>query len=122
MAPRLSRRKIIQSFGCTVAATALTSKRGAVSARNAEWPPAAGPATPKICLGVRADPDATGMRRIKQIGVDYVLTGGPPIPWTEADVRDRITLFKTGGLTLCNMMIGGFPKTIYGRAGRDEEI
>jgi len=29
---------------------------------------------------------------------------------------------KTGGLTLGNMMIAGFPKTLYGQPGRDEEI
>lgn len=122
MPPRLSRRKIIQSFGCTLAGTALTSRPVAVSRQQREWPPVDNASTPKICLGVRADLDAAGMRRIKQIGVDYVLTGGPPIPWTEDAVRDRIRLFKTGGLTLCNMMIGGFPKAIYGQAGRDEEI
>src|SRR4030095_1103997 len=102
MAPRLSRRKIIQSFGCTVAATALTSKPAAGPAQKSQWPPVDNPSSPEICLGVRADLDAAGMRRIKQIGVDYVLTGGPPIPWTEDVVRDRIKLFKTGGLTLCN--------------------
>ena len=29
---------------------------------------------------------------------------------------------KTGGLTLGNLMIGGFTNTLYGRPGRDEEI
>ena len=29
---------------------------------------------------------------------------------------------KAGGLTLGNLMIAGFPKTIYGKPGRDEEI
>jgi mannonate dehydratase len=29
---------------------------------------------------------------------------------------------KVGGLTLGNMMIGGFAKTLYGKPGRDEEI
>jgi len=29
---------------------------------------------------------------------------------------------KAGGVTLGNLMIGGFPNTIYGRPGRDEEI
>jgi hypothetical protein len=31
-------------------------------------------------------------------------------------------LLKTGGLTLGNMMIAGFPSDVYGRPGRDEEI
>ena len=62
------------------------------------------------------------MRRVKQIGVDYVLTGGPKIPWTEADVRSRIERFQAGGLTLCNMMISGFNDVIWGRPGADAQI
>ncbi len=90
--------------------------------QKSSWPLAESSSTPKICLGVRPDIDEAGMRRIKQIGVDYVLSGGPPIPWTEDVVRERVNRFKAGGLTLCNMMISGFPNTIYGRPGRDEEI
>ncbi len=84
--------------------------------------------TPKICLEVGAGGlsagtvDEAGMRRIKQLGVDYVLMGGPRIPWEEAEVRSRIERLKSGGLTLFNMMIGGFPNTLYGKPGRDEEI
>jgi mannonate dehydratase len=29
---------------------------------------------------------------------------------------------KSAGLSLGNLMIGGFPNTLYGRPGRDEEI
>jgi mannonate dehydratase len=87
-----------------------------------------GPDTPKLCLEVGAgrlaagDTDEAGMRRIKQLGVDYVLTGGPRIPWEEAELRGRIEKLKSAGLTLYNLMIGGFPKTLYGQPGRDEEI
>ena len=62
------------------------------------------------------------MRRVKQLGVDYVVMGGPPIPWQEEDVRARIDHLHSGGLKLFNMMISGFPNTLYGRPGRDEEI
>ena len=48
--------------------------------------------------------------------------GGPKMPWEEAEIRSRIERLKNGGLTLFNMMISGFPKTLYGQAGRDEEI
>jgi len=78
--------------------------------------------TPKICLGVAATLDESGMRRVKQIGVDYVLTSGPKIPWTEDDIRDRIDRFRAGGLTLCNMMISGFNDVIWGRPGADAQI
>ena len=62
------------------------------------------------------------MRRIKQLGVDHVLMGGPAIPWREDDLRSLMARLKEGGLTLGNMMISGFPNTLYGRPGRDEEI
>ena len=92
-----------------------------------------GPDTPKLCLEMTLGPpagrnlaagwlDEAGMGRIKQIGVNHVHMTGPKIPWQEADIRARMEKLKTGGLTLGNMMVGGFPNTIYGRPGRDEEI
>ena len=59
------------------------------------------------------------MRRLAQIGVGYVLTGGPRMPWTEADIRGRMEQYKAGGLTLCNLMISGFDDVIWGRPGAD---
>jgi mannonate dehydratase len=91
-------------------------------AAQARWPIREGADTPKLCLGIAANSDDAAMRRVKQIGVDYVLSGGPRIPWEEADLRARMERLKAGGLSLCNLMIGGFPNTLYGRAGRDEEI
>jgi mannonate dehydratase len=83
---------------------------------------------PKICLEISGGALAAGtfeeegMRRIKQLGVDYVLMGGPRIPWQESEIRARMERLKSGGLTLFNMMIDGFRNTLYGRPGRDEEI
>src|SRR5437763_3975922 len=48
--------------------------------------------------------------------------GGPRIPWTEEQIRSIMDKLKSGGLSLGNLMIGGFPKTLYGQPGRDEEI
>lgn len=76
---------------------------------------------PKIALELSSTDDA-GMRRVKQLGVNDVLTGGPPIPWQESDLQPLIDKLKAGGLSLGNLMIGGFPKTLYGKPGRDEEI
>jgi mannonate dehydratase len=87
-----------------------------------DWPPAAAATAPRICLGIGANADAKQMRRYKQIGVDYVLMGGPRIPWTEPVLRALLERFRAGGLEVVNLMIGGFPNTLYGRAGRDAEI
>jgi mannonate dehydratase len=82
-----------------------------------------GPDTPKICAPIaRENLNEAAIRRVKQIGVNYVLTGGPPIPWNEAELRSFVSTLASGGLTLGNMMIAGFPNTIFGRPGRDEEI
>jgi mannonate dehydratase len=119
MIANLSRRSIIQAAG------ALAVPLGAAPIPG---PRAEGPTTPKICLESGAGSlsaggqDPEGMRRIKQLGVDHVLIGGPRIPWEEGQVRYIMENFKSGGLFLENMMISGFPNAIYGRPGRDEEI
>jgi mannonate dehydratase len=87
-----------------------------------DWPPAEGEGVPKLCLGSGRGADVKEMRRFKQIGVDHVLMGGPEIPWTEAGLRALVERFRAGGLAVVNLMIAGFPNTLYGRAGRDEEI
>lgn len=123
--PRLPRRQLLQAAG---AAALLASGPSTAPARQTSGAPKfkgmppEGPATPKICLGGYGIKDEAAMRRLKQIGVDHVLTGGPPIPWTEEEVRRRIDFFKAGGLTLCNMMISGFNDVIWGRPGADEQI
>ncbi|WP_199200206.1 twin-arginine translocation signal domain-containing protein [Adhaeribacter arboris] len=95
---------------------------GANTAKNAEWPIKIGENMPRLTVGVSSDALVAEMRQIKQIGVDYVLMGGPPIPWTVESLREIMDRFKAEGLTVINMMIGEHPNTIYGREGRDEEI
>lgn len=120
MKARLSRRNLIQAAGAAAAAPALAR------AMSRPWPIVEGPDTPKLCLGLwdGGDPNQpeASMRRIKQLGVDYVLSGGPRIPWQEEELRTRIERCRAAGLTLYNLMISGFPNVIYGRPGRDEEI
>lgn len=123
MDSNLSRRTILQVAGGAALASAPLGAADSSGLRQE----AAG--TPKICLemgggGLSAGGfDDAGIRRVKQLGVDYVLSGGPrTIPWEESDLRARIDQLKAGGITLFNMMIGGFRNTIYGKPGRDEEI
>lgn len=85
------------------------------------WPVLEGPDTPKLCIGAGSG-DEKDMKLIKQMGVDYVLMGGPPIPWKKETLRSIMDKYKANGLTVINMMISGFNNSIYGRTGRDEEI
>jgi mannonate dehydratase len=101
-------------------ALAPAAAAGPEAAEARTWPPAEGDDTPKLCLG--AGPDPKQMRRFKQIGIDHVLMGGPPIPWTETALRALVDRYRSGGLHVANLMIDGFPNALYGRPGRDEEI
>jgi mannonate dehydratase len=115
----VSRRKLFQTAG----AAALTAPLAASAATMPE-PRFEGKDTPKICLGI-ADGGGiseAGARRIKQLGVDYVAGGGPPIPWDEARIRAIVDKQKSYGLTVANLMLAGFNNAIYARPGRDEEI
>lgn len=127
MSPGYSRRKMMQTISTAAFFPALisaeTSAASKVLVMRSE-----GPDTPKICLemgvgrlaaGGQSEP---GMRRVKQLGVDHVLTGGTHIPWQESEIRSLMDTLKTGGLSLGNMMIAGFPNTLYGKPGRDGEI
>ena len=116
MQSRFSRRSMMEAVGATALAPSL-----GLSAPSKSWPVEEGPNTPKLCLLSQAR-DEAGIRRLKQLGVDHIIMGGPPIPWKEEDIRAQVERLKAGGLTLYNMMIGGFNDAIYARPGRDEQI
>ena len=122
-----SRRSLLRLLGAT-ALSAVPGPTLSFPASSADE--AARVGVPKIALELSRSGsnfatgivDEAGMRRLKQLGVNDVLMGGPQIPWREDDLRALMDKLKTGGLTLGNLMIYGFPKTIYGKPGRDEEI
>ncbi len=87
--------------------------------------------TPKICLevglaapaGVTADEAASASaKRIRQLGVEHVISGGGRIPWEESRLKELMERLKANGLTLANLMISGFPNAIYNRPGKDADI
>jgi mannonate dehydratase len=86
--------------------------------------PQEGPETPKLAtaLPLRSGVTDEAIRKVIQLGVYHVLSGGPAIPWTVEELQPIVDKLKGGGLTLGNLMIDGFTNTLYGRAGRDEEI
>src|SRR3954452_16092473 len=85
--------------------------------------PSEGPNTPKIGAPVNGRDLSDGaIRAVRQLGVEYVLMGGGPMPWTAEQLRPMMDKLNAGGLTLGNVMISGFNNTIYGKPGRDEEI
>jgi mannonate dehydratase len=113
-----SRRNLIKGVASTALLPSLLPGRDSQGEIKGE-----GPHTPKLCAPIDGrDISQAAMRKIKQIGVNHVLMGGPRMPWTEDQLRPIVDKLKEGGLSLGNMMIGGFPETIYGRRGRDSEI
>jgi mannonate dehydratase len=119
----LSRRRLIQAAGLLGVPIPTTLGRADSGPRNS------GVDTPKICLELgrshlaAGSEDEAGALRVKQLGVDHVIAGYPGrIPWQEARLRGLMDRLKSLGLTVGNIMISGFPNTIYGRPGRDAEI
>ena len=122
MSVNLSRRRIVQAAG----AAAVSASSGAAQAIRG--PRAEGENTPKICQQIGSlrysagGFDEAGMRRIKQLGVNYVLTGEIPAPWEEGALRETMARLKGAGLTLRHMYLPGLRNAVFGRPGRDEEI
>lgn len=128
MSPNLSRRDLVAGMCSTALVSTALPALAKIEAKKAAGSlpvgmPQEGPGTPKLAapLDARNITDKS-MREVKQLGVNHVLMGGPPMPWTEPQLRSMIDKCKTGELTISNMMIGGFPNTLYGRPGRDQEI
>ena len=120
MSRDVSRRRLMQAVG---AAALFQPAASTALAEVTE-----GKDTPKICLEVGTHSlsagalSEAGARRLKQLGVNYALSGGPRIPWEPQQLQERMDSLKAGGVTLGNLMIGGFSNAIYGKPGRDEEI
>jgi mannonate dehydratase len=92
------------------------------AAKKVRWPVLEGPDTPKLALNCPSDASTARMRMHKQFGDDYVLMGGPPLPWTESSLRTIMDRFQAEGLTVINMMLPSLAAIIYRREGRDDQI
>jgi len=125
----ISRRSLIKGLAMT--ALTPTLLRVAASAQSQEKPwwlgdgmPQEGADTPKIACAINlaGGVTAAAIRGVVQLGVYHALSGGPALPWTAGELQPLVDRLRAKGVTLGNLMIGGFPNTIYGRPGRDEEI
>jgi mannonate dehydratase len=129
MRSAISRRTMIRTMSAAALSPALRPLAAMAQQGSTPWwlgdgMPQEGATTPRIACAIDLRTGVTGeaIRRVVQLGVYHVLSGGPPIPWSVSQLQPWIDKLKAGGVTLGNLMIGGFPKTIYGRPGRDEEI
>jgi len=125
----ISRRRLIKGLATTALAPALLRVAVSAQSEGKRWwlgdgMPQEGADTPKVACGIDLANGITGaaIRSVVQLGVYHVLSGGPTLPWTASELQPLVDKLKTNGVTLGNLMIGGFPNTIYGRPGRDEEI
>ena len=62
-----------------------------------KWPVLEGPDTPKLALNCPSNATQARMRMHKQFGDDYILMGGPPLPWTESGLRTIMDRFQAVG-------------------------
>jgi mannonate dehydratase len=124
----ISRRHAIQA----AIGTAALAAEAAQTASAAQVPPAPkeGKGTPKIAVGMGDGFPPNGDRavaakRIKQLGVDHVLSGGPgALPWTTEVLTTLMEPWKANGIEVSNLMIGLSSDILYGKPGakRDEDI
>lgn len=123
-----SRRDLLKGIATTALMPTLVPAAGRGQDTDRWWlgtgMPQEGPATPKIAdaIDFREPLTDQAIRRVVQLGVYHVLGNGPRIPWETSQIQPLHDKLKSAGVTLGNLMIGGFPNTIYGRPGRDEEI
>lgn len=149
MLSSFSRRALLKGIASSAALPVLLNERSTAAQNSASQPesseqieaqvpdskrgkwwlghgmPQEGPNTPKIAAPIDARPGADltlAIRRVRQLGVTHLLGGGPRIPWTVDDLQPLVSQLKSHGMALGNLMIAGFPNTLYGRPGRDEEI
>jgi len=131
-----NRRDFIKKSSSIVAGISLTGvssciKTGNKNSKNpravenrkiVEWPIRENPKTPKLCMNISVNANEDQMRKIKQMGSDYIVMGGLSIPWKEENLHYIIDRFKQEGLAVICMNIGRIPNTIYGTDERDTEI
>lgn len=129
MQSNFSRRNLLKGMATTALAPGLLSTAAIAQTDKKPWwlgngMPQEGPDTPKIASSISLRNGVTDeeIRGVVQIGVYHVLSGGPEIPWEVSKLQPIVDKLKAGGVTLGNLMISGFPNTVYGRKGRDEEI
>ena len=122
------RRELLKGLAAGVVTSLLPSSVTAQSDANPWWlgdgMSQEGAGTPKIACAINLADGVTdaAIRGVVQIGVYHVLSGGPALPWSVGQLRPLVEKLKAGGVALGNLMIGGFPNTLYGKPGRDEEI
>ncbi|HVW75028.1 MAG TPA: mannonate dehydratase [Rhizomicrobium sp.] len=124
----LSRRGMMAASGATL----LAGAGGAWAASDTNGMPQEGPDTPKLTMYISADPTESEMKKIKQIGINWVdMPDMPPPPWTQDWFRKRMDLLATQGLKLGIVMVPWFKngamepeflKVVHGLPGRDEMI
>ena len=125
----ITRRKLMMYLSSAACASAFRPLAAIAQQRDTPWwlgdgMPQESATTPKIATAIdlRHGPTDEAIRSVVQLGVYHVLSGGPPTPWSVSELQPWVDKLKAAGVTLGNLMIGGFPKTIYGQPGRDEEI
>src|SRR4051812_19867191 len=124
---KLTRRKALQA----ARATALSPLAAHIlTAAQVPAAPKEGKGTPKIAVGMGDGGTAAGRGasaqdrgaaagRIKQLGVDHVLSGGPgALPWTVESLTAVMAPWKAADIEVSNLMINVSKDIICGKAGK----
>ena len=125
----LSRRDAIKGIGGVAFASAMAPLAAMGEQGKKPWwlgdgMPQESAETPKIACAIdlHNGPADEAIRGVVQLGVYHVLSGGPEMPWIASELQPWMDKLKASGVMLGNLMINGFPKTLYGQPGREQEI
>lgn len=132
---KFSRRTALEILGAGALAPGVAFSQ---ETNQVPAPPEESKGTPKIAVGMgdsgvpmgrgatsgAASDPTEGPRRIKQLGVNHVLGGGPRVPWTEESLTVVMKPWTDMGISVGNLMINLTPDILYGSAGsqRDDDI
>jgi mannonate dehydratase len=125
----VSRRGLLKGLVAAAALPSLGQHAASTERENRPWwlgdgLPQESSLTPKIACAIDLRDGVTdeAIRSTLQVGVRHVLSGGPPIPWSVSSLQPITERLKQAGVILGNLMIAGFPRTLFGDTGRDDEI
>ena len=110
------------AFTSTINLTGCQEPTSVKTRTKFDWPPEEGPDTPKICMMCPLDADEERIRRIKQLGVNYINISGISSAWKEEELRAGMDHLKENGLIPLIRMHDVGRNIVLGREGRAAEI
>ncbi|MCW3108095.1 MAG: hypothetical protein JWQ09_2601 [Segetibacter sp.] len=90
--------------------------------KKVQWPLSESDNTPKLCMMCPPNAEPKTIRRIRQLGINYVNSAGITVGWKENELRTEMEHAKANGLTIINKMHLVGSNIVLAHEGRDADI